>query len=283
MKKILIMIIFIVSLSLNNVYSYTLSENDINTINSITKKIESLINKNWESYRSKYIKILNRLSIKYKKDEKLKAIIDKIFISIDKRFATQINQLLKNGYTIKEIDNPNLVLPSDINSEQIQKYFSIGDIRFALVLQSSSNVWLWLFSTYNTKHFVGVLVAKKGDTKWTKLLEIKDPENPNYGIEINGSKNYPPLNNPYYLMIDNQRLLLTVVDATGYSSEGNIKVFALTKWNDWKLEKCYYYDAEELYNAKLDGGDEFIYSTKFSKHKLQAIESCNNVQLFSKE
>lgn len=183
-------------------------------------------------------------------------------------FTTQINKLLKRDSAIQEINNPNLTLPSDINAGQIKKYFKMDNIFFALVLRNSMNVILTLPTDYNPT-FAGVLVAEQGDAQWTKLLEVKEMEVTNK-------------NNPYYLMIDNQKLLLTIVDQNGAGSgEGNMKVFALSEANDWELDSCYYFGGS--YSDPSTDGDYFAFSTKFSKQTVQPIEACNNVQLISKE
>lgn len=183
-------------------------------------------------------------------------------------FSAQINQALKNNSTIEEVDNPNLILPSDIDAGQIKKYFKIDNILLALVLRNSMNVVLTLPNDF-TSMFAGVLVAEQGDTQWSKLIEIKDAETTNK-------------NNPYYLIVDNQKLLLTIVDQNGAGSgEGVMKVFALSEAGSWKLEQCYYFGGS--YNDPSTDGDYFAFSTKFSKQTTQPIESCNNVQLIDKE
>ncbi|MFH0837854.1 MAG: hypothetical protein V1880_01140 [Patescibacteria group bacterium] len=179
-------------------------------------------------------------------------------------FTEQINLSLRNNFTAEEIDNPNLTLPSDINAGQIEKYFKIDNILFALVLRNSMNVVLSLPIDF-TPTFSGVLVAKQGNTKWIKLLEIKDT----------GATNK---NNPYYLVVDNQKLLLTIVDQNGAGSgEGIMKVFALSETDKWKLESCYYFGGN--YDDPSTDGDYFSFSAKFSEQTLQPIETCNNVQL----
>lgn len=179
-------------------------------------------------------------------------------------FAIQINQLLEKGFTIQTISNPKLVLPADIDERQIKKYFQIDHILFALVLRNSMNVILELPSD-TTPSFVGILVAEQGQTKWTKLVTIKDSE-------------AADKNNPYYLLVDNKNLLLTVVDQNGTGSgEGLMKVFALTETSTWNLKSCYYFG--ENYNDPAIDGDYLAFSAKFSKQTPQPIESCNNVQL----
>lgn len=183
-------------------------------------------------------------------------------------FAKQINQSLKNNVTIEEIANPKLTLPSDINAGQIKKYFKMDNILFALILRNSMNVSLSLPTDFIST-FTGVLVAEQGDTQWSKILEIQDAKATNK-------------NNPYYLMVDNQKLLLTIVDQNGAGSgEGIMNVFALSETNDWKLESCYYFGGS--YKDPATDGDYFAFSIKFSKQTTQPIESCNTVQLISKE
>jgi hypothetical protein len=182
--------------------------------------------------------------------------------------TTQIIQSLKNGSVITEISNPNLIVPVDINENQIKKYFKIDTILFALVLRNSMNVTLSLPADF-APTFVGILVAEQEDTQWTKFIEVKDTE------EINK-------NNPYYFMVDKQKLLLTIVDQNGTGSgEGIMTVFALSETENWELESCYYFGGS--YNDPSVDGDYFAFSTNFSKQKSQPIESCNNVQLVSNE
>lgn len=182
--------------------------------------------------------------------------------------TTQMSQSLKDGSTIKEIDNPNLILPTDINAGQIKKYFKVDNVLYALVLRNSMNVVLTLPKDF-IPSFAGVLTAKQGEDKWTKLAEIKDEKTTDK-------------NNPYYLIIDNKKLLLTVVDQNGAGSgEGKMKVFAFTEKRNWKMEGCYYFG--ERYSDTSTDGDYFAFSVKFSEQKAQAIESCENVQLISAE
>jgi hypothetical protein len=181
-------------------------------------------------------------------------------------FTAKINQSLNAGAAIKEIGNPKLKLPADINAGQIEKYFQIGDVLFALVLRNSMNAVLSLPDGF-TPSFAGVLVAEQGNTQWTKLTEIKDAK-------------ATDKNNPYYFMADNKKLLLTVVDQNGAGSgEGMMKVFALSETNDWQLESCYYFGAS--FGDQATDGDYFAWSTKFSKQEARPIESCDNVKLIS--
>ena len=181
-------------------------------------------------------------------------------------FTEQIIQSLNNDFTVEEIGNPNLTIPSDINAGQIEKYFKIDNSLFALVLRNSMNVVLKMPIDF-IPTFAGVLVARQGDSQWTKLIEIKDTEATNK-------------NNPYYLIVDNQKLLLTIVDQNGAGSgEGIMKVFTLSETGNWILERCYYFGGS--YNDPSTDGDYFAFSAKFSKQTSQPIESCNNVQLLS--
>lgn len=182
-------------------------------------------------------------------------------------FTTQIGQSLQNKSPIKEIKNPNLTLPININAGQIKKYFKMDNILFALVMRNSLNVILSIPTNF-TPSFAGVLVANQSDTGWIKFVEIKDIK------ETDSSKN-----NPYYLMVDNKKLLLTVVDQNGGGSgEGMMKVFALTETSDWSLVGCYFFGG---YNDPGVDGDYFAFSTKFDRQTIQPLKSCNDVQLIS--
>jgi len=183
-------------------------------------------------------------------------------------FTAQIVQLLNNGASIQEIGNPNLTLPSDINSNQIEKYFRLDAIMFALVMRNSMNVVLSLPAGF-TPTYSGVLVAPQGSAHWTKLLEIKDA--------VATDKN-----NPYYLAVDNKKLLLTVVDQNGSGSgEGIEKVFTLSAANNWTLDSCYYFGGS--YSDPSTDGDYYAFSAKFASQTPKPIASCSDVQLVSLE
>ncbi len=183
-------------------------------------------------------------------------------------FATQINETLNKGAYLEEIENPGLATPIDIHTGQIKKYFKMENILFALVLRNSMNISLTLPSDF-TPQFSGVLVAKQGDSQWSKLIELRDVTKTDK-------------NNPYYLLNDNQKLSLTVVDQNGAGSgEGIMKVFALSDRSNWELENCYYF-GENFSNPTIDG-DYLAFSTNFSRQTPQPIESCNTVQLINSE
>lgn len=176
-------------------------------------------------------------------------------------FTARIRQSLMNGFTIEEINNPNLAFPSDVNVGQIEKYFKLDNVLFALVLRNSSNVFLP--GAFFHPSFVGVLAADQGDTQWSKLVKIKGT----------GQRH----DNPYYLMVNNRELLLTIVDEKGGGSgEGLMKVFALSETGNWMLAGCCDFGASYS-SAK---GDYFAFSTKFSEQTLEPIEKCKYVQLF---
>lgn len=183
--------------------------------------------------------------------------------------ATQINQSLKNHSTIGEIVKPNLVLPPDVNANQITKYFKMDDIQFALVLRNSMNIQQPVPIDFKPS-FVGILVAGQNDKQWSKLLEVKD-------IDVNVSSE----NNPYYLFIENEKLLLTIVDQNGAGSgEGNMKVFALSEKVGWKLQGCYYYSGVTI-KAPINS-DSYSFTANLNKQDRQPIETCiNKVNLIS--
>lgn len=111
------------SLFLNNIYAYTLTQNDTNIVNSLTQKIESLIEKKWENYRNKFIKELNKLSIKYSKNERLKTIIDEIVVSLSNDNQWLEKMLLEwvNSDNITNNGNSN-------NNDKIAKKIEISDL-----------------------------------------------------------------------------------------------------------------------------------------------------------
>lgn len=177
------------------------------------------------------------------------------------KYASQISDALLKGSTISEIENPNLTLPSDINTAQIKKYFKMDEILFALVLRNNMNVVLDLPTDFNPT-FAGVLVANEGDDTWSVLTKIEDK------ADINK-------NNPYYLAVEGNKLLLTVVDAGGAGSgEGIMSVFDLSNKN---LESCYYFGLS--FNDPEVDGDYYEYSAKFSEQEAEPIESCSGVGL----
>lgn len=181
-------------------------------------------------------------------------------------FAARIQQSLAKGATVQEIANPKLALPSGIVEGQIKKYFKLDNLLFALVLRNSVNVVLNLPQDF-TPSFAGVLAAAQGDAQWTKLAEIKDGP-------------ASEKNNPYYLLVDGQKLFVTVVDHNGAGSgEGLMKVFRLTPKNIWELAGCYYFGGN--YNDVATSGDYFAFSAKLSKQSPQPLKSCQNVQLIS--
>ncbi len=170
--------------------------------------------------------------------------------------SSTIANTLQSGAKIGEITKPALGFPSDINESQVKKYFQLGDLRFALVLRSSMNVPLQLPADF-IQSFAGMLAARKGESAWEKWLEIKDT-NPD------SAKSQSSKNNPYYLWVDGERLLLSVVDQNGAGSgEGLMKVFALSEKGLWELDACYYFGGR--YSDSERDGDYFAFSSKLSK------------------
>lgn len=187
--------------------------------------------------------------------------IDKLIQSGE--FTSQISEAVSKDSTISEIENPNLTLPSDVNAGQIKKYFKMDNLLFALVLRNNMNVVLDLPTDF-TPTFAGVLVANEGEKAWTVYTHIVDKSDVNK-------------NNPYYLLVDSKKLLLTVVDAGGAGSgEGIMSVFDLSNKN---LEGCYYFGLN--YNDPTIDGSYYEYSTKFSEQQSEPIESCGGLSLSS--
>jgi hypothetical protein len=162
------------------------------------------------------------------------------------------------------------LFPSDINEAQVEKYFQMDDLFFALVLRRSMNVPLFSLPDDFTPTYAGVLVAQQGQVEWTRWVEIRD--------SVATDKN-----NPYYLITDNQRLLLTVVDQNGAGSgEGEMKVFALTETNDWVLEGCYYFSSFYSSDPETDR-DYFASSVAFSRQTKQPLDRCTKVHLIPRD
>ncbi len=161
------------------------------------------------------------------------------------------------------IPNPSLELPSDINSGQIEQYFQFNGIKYALVMRSSMNIVLTLPRDF-TPTFSGVLKAGSADTKWTKMLEIKDVA-------------ATDKNNPYYLWIEKDVLKLSVVDQNGAGSgEGRMKVYDLISDNNWRLTGCYYYPSDD--NAPTED-NYFSYTKSLGSFKKFPITECQNVRI----
>jgi hypothetical protein len=181
-------------------------------------------------------------------------------------FEERINILLSQGVFVNEITDPKFALPVGVDAGQVKKYFQIGDVYFALVMQNSLNVVLSLPEKFEPS-FVGVLVARQGGTQWMGFWKMKDL--------IVESKN-----NPYYLFVDQKKLQLTVVDQNGAGSgEGIMNLFVFSDKNDWKSEGCYYFGAN--YTDESADGDYFAYSTKISKQIIQPVASCKSIQITS--
>ncbi|MCX6744113.1 MAG: hypothetical protein NTX82_01155 [Candidatus Parcubacteria bacterium] len=170
-----------------------------------------------------------------------------------------INEPIADINTLDEITKPNLSLPADINSGQIQKYFLYGNIYYALVMQSSMNILLDAPVEFKPQ-FVGLLKANEGDNVWSKFIEIKD--------KIATDKN-----NPYYLWLDNKQLYLSVVDQNGAGSgEGIMKLFLIAD-DKTALNGCYYYPGTP---TEID---YFSHTRNIGKFESQPLEICNNVQI----
>lgn len=182
-------------------------------------------------------------------------------------FSTRINQAIMSNASLEEIENPGLVLPSTVDSAQIKKYFRLDTTLFALVLQPSMNVQLDVPEGFRPA-FSGLLVAHQGDARWTEMLEIRDT-----GEESHG-------NNPYYLLIEDGQLLLTVVDQNGAGSgEGMMKAVFLSKDGEWIVKRCHSFSG---YNQAEDG-DYFAFSTKFSRQEQEHWKLCSNAVFISHE
>lgn len=101
MKKYLaILIMFFILFSSTN--AYNLTNEDIKVANTIKNKIEISIKIKWENYRTKYIDTVKKLSIKYKDNEKIKSILDKIAILLNNQ---NITYKIVDTWVIQYYDN----------------------------------------------------------------------------------------------------------------------------------------------------------------------------------
>lgn len=188
---------------------------------------------------------------------------------------TELEVELDGGKTLSEINMPALTLPAGIDKGQIRKYFQIGDLRLALVLQGSMNIPLQVPDGFKTT-FGGMLIAGKTDTAWSKFLTLKDTsENNNDGSTGN---------DPYYLWTDAKKLMLSVIDQNGGGSgEGVEKVYSTLEGEAWHLEGCYYFgpsDSNSNWGADVDAsGDALKYSKNLSEQGVLSAEqmtACEN-------
>jgi hypothetical protein len=177
---------------------------------------------------------------------------------------TRVVDAYETNLSIKKINDPLFKLPAYVNKGQIKNYFQLGDIYFALVMQGSVNVPLDIPRNFKTT-YIGILIAKLGDTQWTDFTGIIDKRSDNK-------------NNPYYMWTYSNRILLTVIDQNGAGSgEGKMKLFAFSKNETWELTGCYYFGGR--YNSSETDGDYFAYSSKLSEQEPAPLSECNNVTL----
>ena len=176
----------------------------------------------------------------------------------EKTMAEKVLETINSGKALNEIENPGFVFPEDIDNQQANKFFQLGNYSFALIVQPSMNIPLSL--TY-TPSFVGGLIAEDGDDTWSKFFEITDSDTSDK-------------NNPYFLWIENEQLTLSVVDQKGAGSgEGVEKVFALQLDGTWELDGCYYF------GSNFNSGDYFEHSSNLEAQNSQPLSSCNNMAL----
>lgn len=173
----------------------------------------------------------------------------------------EIKTALENKESLAEVENPGFTLPTDVSAVQIKKYFKLGGVYFALVLQSSLNVPIPMDTSDS---FVGIL-SKSGDqTGWEKFLEIRD--------RVATDKN-----NPYYMWSRAGKIYLTVVDQNGAGSgEGISKLFVTDNGRNWEFSACSYFGMD--YNNEADG-NYFAFSKNLDRQTRQATQGCKNVDL----
>lgn len=175
-----------------------------------------------------------------------------------------ISFILEQGENMVEVEDPDFILPNDIHQDQLNKFFKLDDIYFALVLQNSMNVVLNLPQDFE-EAFVGVLIGYEEQNEWSKLLQIQDDDEADK-------------NNPYYMWDEGDRLYLTIVDQNGAGSgEGIMKMFISPSAEEWDMEGCYYFGAN--YNDPSTDGDYFEFSKNLEDQDEQPIEDCDNVSI----
>lgn len=170
----------------------------------------------------------------------------------------KIKAALSTFEDIKEIDEITFELPSNIHKNQLNKFFQLGDVYFALVMIPSMNIQPELPKDF-APTFSGVLAASKGDMKWLRFLRIE------------GINERSMTNNPYYFWNKGAKMYLTVVDASGAGSgEGDMKVISSEDGFKWKLADCYYFQSYEW------SDDYFAATRNFEKQKKEPLSRCRS-------
>jgi len=173
-----------------------------------------------------------------------------------------VEHQLREGNPVVEVTDPHLQLPSDVYQAQVNKYFRLGDVYFALVLQESRNVTLNLSDGVSVS-FVGILAGIEGGS-WEKFLEIKD-------------KDESLKSNPYYLWSDGEKIFLSVVDQRGENiGEGEMRLAASYLGWYWAVERCYYFGAN--YDSTRDG-DYYEFSKRLDRQQAQPTGTCDGLIL----
>lgn len=178
----------------------------------------------------------------------------------DKGITQRIVQHLQAGETLNEIAAIDRPLPEHVAQEQLQRYFRLGDLIFALALRPSMNVPL-TFPKNFTPTFAGLLISAQG-AAWQPYLQLKD-------------RDATAKNNPYYLWLEDDALYLTVVDQLGAGSgEGNLKLLRLATDGVWTVAGCYYFG---FYSGTTPDGDYFAASRQLDRQQPQAAALCDNL------
>lgn len=183
-------------------------------------------------------------------------------VATDKGITQRIVQHLQAGETLNEIAALDLLLPAHVAPEQLQRYFRLGDLVFALALRPSMNVPLTLPQNF-TPTFAGLLISVQG-APWQPYLQLND-------------RDATAKNNPYYLWLEDDALYLTVVDQLGAGSgEGNLKLLRLSTDGVWAVTGCYYFG---FYSGPAPDGDYFAASRQLDRQQQQADALCDNLLL----
>jgi hypothetical protein len=182
----------------------------------------------------------------------------------DKGLLSKITHILESGDQDLEITkNPSYELPAEIDDAQIDKYYMIDDVIFALVRRPSMNVRLDIPKDFNA-NFSGLIAADTTNKEWKKLFSIQDKEITNK-------------NNPYAIWIDQKALYVSIVDQNGAGSgEGIAKIVKSSDLINWETDYCHYFGSE--YRGPDEDGDYFLFSS-FLLGREQSGDRCNNFTL----
>lgn len=158
-----------------------------------------------------------------------------------------------------------LTADGEFDVNQIVNTYKIGNYYVGLVANRNANLELDVSDDFEIK-FSGIVYAKEGETKWTKLYNIKNAWENN-------------TNSPYAMWVSDSYLFLTVVDDQGNGGgEGILKLMKTKDAVNWEKAGCYYFSGYQ--DPDIDG-DYFNYSKNVSQFARvpESNPSCENFEL----